>query len=314
MDYRELKRSLDKLARNPGLNEISPDPLELVHRYDDDRDCEVAGIIASSLAYGNVRSIVRSGQRVLDLLGPTPSLSLAKMAERDALDLLRGFRHRFTKGSDMARLWMMLRNALEAHGSLEALFLKGYSRKDLHIGTALERFERAMLAYPAPGIDRYESRRRIVSRIDFLLPLPSRGSACKRMNLFLRWMIRPRDGIDLGVWRKVPPAHLIIPLDVHVARIARNLGLLTRKQSDWKTACELTNALKQLDPLDPVRYDFAICRLGILGQCSPGMPAAGCKDCGLKSVCQLSGASGQKKHWMKSPHCKSIGEYKNAKH
>jgi uncharacterized protein (TIGR02757 family) len=125
------------------------------------------------------------------------------------------------------------------------------------------------------------------SNFDFLLPLPSRGSACKRLNLFLRWMVRPADGVDFGLWRGVRPAQLLMPLDTHVWRIARALGLTARRTADWRAAVEITDALRRIDPQDPVRFDFAIARLGIVGRCRRATAdPAGCRSCVLAGACR----------------------------
>jgi uncharacterized protein (TIGR02757 family) len=152
------------------------------------------------------------------------------------------------------------------------------------IGPALEKFVQMILdtkvAIPSTSSQ-------APSNFKFLLPLPSRGSACKRLNLFLRWMVRPDDGIDFGIWKKISPSQLIIPLDTHVARIARRIGLTRRTSADWKTALEVTHALRQLDSADPVKYDFAICKLGMLGICPARHDPAKCAACSLNPFCRL---------------------------
>jgi len=280
-----LKSLLDQLTREFDLRHISPDPVEIVHEYRAPEDQEVVAFVAAALAYGNVWSILRSVRRVLGVLGDSPRAAVLALNPRKALDRLSGFRHRFNSGVDVARLLLMTGRALRRHGSLGTCFAQGYRETDPNIGPALERFVAHMLGAKFPDLDRVEKRTGSLSRVDFLLPLPSRGSACKRLNLFLRWMVRRRDGVDFGLWPQISPAKLIIPLDTHVARISRGLGLTRRAAAGWKTACEITEALKRLDPLDPVRYDFAISRLGILGYCRRNAEAGKCSACPLARVC-----------------------------
>jgi uncharacterized protein (TIGR02757 family) len=288
MNVSPIKRLLDKLAREFDLSRVSPDPVEIPHEYADDADREVAAFVASALAYGNVRQILRSARRALAPLGPAPRSRLLQMSEREILASCEGFVHRFNGPFDLARLLAMLREALRRHGSLESLFLQGLDPGAPHVGPALESFVASLRAARLPQIDIAEARAGAVSRVGFLLPSPSSGSACKRLNLFLRWMVRREGGVDFGIWRRVDPSLLIVPLDTHVWRISRYLGLTQRASADWKAAIEITQALRRLDPRDPVRYDFAISRLGILGYCRHNAQESSCAACVLNGVCKRS--------------------------
>lgn len=228
---------------------VHPDPLEFLYRYDDARDREIAGLVASSLAYGRVKQILSSVAGVLERMGPSPAGFLAD-AEPGALTrVFAGFRHRFTSGDDIADLLAGARGAIAEYGSLEACFSDGVSDGDSTVVPALSSF-----------VDRLA--RAAGRRPASLLPLPGRGSACKRLNLFMRWMVRS-DEVDPGGWTGVPTSKLVVPLDTHMHRISRALGLTCRNQADMRTALEVTDGFRRFAPEDPVKYDFAITRLGI---------------------------------------------------
>jgi uncharacterized protein (TIGR02757 family) len=222
-----------------------------------------------------VRQVLRSGRAVLEVLGPRPSLAIR---DGDLSRRLRDFRHRWVSGSDVARLLRGVARALEDHGSLEACFLAGLEPEAEHVGPALDAFSRGVKGL-APG--------RRSRGFEYLLPEPSRGGAAKRLCLFVRWMARADDGVDLGVWSGVDPAKLVIPLDTHVLRISRYVGLTERRTAGFATALDVTRALRRLDPADPVRYDFAIAQLGISRGCLHRREAAACGACPLDPVCTL---------------------------
>jgi len=227
---------------------VHPDPLEFLYEYDDVRDREIVALVASSLAYGRVAQILRSVRDVLDRIG-APAAFVGERPDEEIRPALRGFRHRWTTGDDVAALLVAVKRAVEAHGSLEACFVAGLSEDDETIMPALTRFTAALTAGHGEA------------KID-LLPDPARGSACKRLHLFLRWMVR-RDEVDPGGWDRVPKAKLVVPLDTHMHAIARGLGLTARGQADGRTALEVTAAFRRLNPQDPVKYDFALTRVGI---------------------------------------------------
>lgn len=228
---------------------IHPDPLEFVYHYEGKLDREIAGIIASSLAYGRVRQILLSVGAVLELMRPSPSAFLLKNSPSEIRNAFDFFKHRFTTGEILAGLLVGLRNILEDHGSLESCFLSGFSIKNENILPALSLFVEKLQS--AAG-----------RKMPMFLPSPDGGSACKRLNLFLRWMVR-RDKVDPGTWESVPASHLVIPLDTHMHRIAGAMGLTDRKQADIRCAIEVTRAFGFVYPVDPVRCDFALTRLGM---------------------------------------------------
>jgi uncharacterized protein (TIGR02757 family) len=253
-DLRILTRRLDGLYSAYNHREyIHPDPLELVYHYEDAEDREIAGLIASCLAYGRVAQILTSASRVLQPMGKSPSAFLQKTPEGDLRDLFRGFSHRFTTGAEIAALLSAVKDALARHGSLEALFMAGFDSRDRTTAPALTAFVDALRARGGSGCPS-------------LLSSPRDGSACKRLNLFLRWMGR-RDDVDPGAWRLFP-SKLVIPLDTHMHRISRALGLTSRAQADLKTALEVTRGFAAIRPRDPVRYDFCLTRTGIRRDCA----------------------------------------------
>jgi uncharacterized protein (TIGR02757 family) len=186
----------------------------------------------------------------------------------------RGFRHRWTTGRDVADLLWRVAQALRDHGSLHELFLRGYEPADRNIGSALTRFVDALLEYdgrPVAGRTAGSPGK----GVRYLLSRPADGSACKRLNLFLRWVVRPDDGLDLGLWSEITTGQLVIPLDTHSSRVSRALGLTRRATIDWRAAEEVTDALRRYDPADPVRYDFALCHVSMSGDWSSFRPNGG---------------------------------------
>lgn len=228
---------------------IHPDPLELVRRYKARADREVAGFIAACLAYGNVTQILASVEKVLSPMGTSPASWLKSSAPGAINRALPGFKHRFTTGAEMALFLRNVKRTLEKHGSLEALFLKGFDAADATVETALYKF-----------IDAFNSAGCAPS----LTPCTALKSSFKRMNLYLRWMVRS-DAVDPGVWKGVSPSKLIIPLDTHMRRVAMSLGMTKRKDTSMRTASEITAFFRKISPDDPVKYDFALTRAGIRG-------------------------------------------------
>ncbi len=243
------KAALEELYARLNRREfVHPDPLEVLYEYDDPGDREIVGLVAASLAYGRVRSILNSVRVVLGRMG-SPARFLAEAAPESLRRAFADFRHRFATGEQLTALLLGVRRIIARHGSLQACFRAGLRGEDETVVPALGQFVEALCA-AAGGLD------------DHILPRPQRGSACKRLNLFLRWMVR-RDAVDPGGWEGVPPAKLIVPLDVHMHRICRALGLTRREAADLRTAVEITHAFRRFAPDDPVRYDFALTRLGI---------------------------------------------------
>ena len=266
-----LRARLDALVATFDISTIEPDPLQLVHRFSKPRDQEIAGLIAAAFAYGRASIVVANAGTVLARMKPSPYEYLVNFDRAEASHRFAGFAHRFQKTRELVDLLEKIALVIRAHGSLGDAFRAGYDESDADIGPALEKFV-ALFAG--------------TKQLEYLMPSPARGSACKRMNLFLRWMVR-RTSPDLGLWTFVDPAKLLMPVDTHIHRIATFLGLNSRKSADWKAARQITDALARFDPADPVRYDFALCRLGILDLCSRKRRKENCDVCLLRDACRF---------------------------
>jgi uncharacterized protein (TIGR02757 family) len=275
-----LGQRLDQLAESFDLSHLSPDPLELVRLYEDPLDQEVSGLIAAAFAYGRADIVVANIRKVLAAMGPSPHRYLReRFSRREARLRFAGFRHRFHKTPQLIALLERIALVVRRDGSLGALFRACYDPGDADIAPALQRFVDAVIGIRA-------ARPVEAAPLRYLLSSPADGSACKRMNLFLRWMVR-RHSPDLGLWTFVDPSQLVMPLDTHVRRISTFLGLNLRKSADWKSARALTDRLSAFDASDPVRYDYAICRLGVLDLCSRRRRKEQCEVCLLNDVCRF---------------------------
>jgi uncharacterized protein (TIGR02757 family) len=241
---------------------VHPDPLEFLYSYPDLRDREIVALIASCLAYGRVIQILRSVAFVLERMNPSPYLFLMNASFKQIRASLSGFKHRFTGEEDLSSMLWAARAAIEEYGSLQRCFGGGLKEDDETVLPALTAFVNALSL-------------KLPKSLDGFLPCPSKRSACKRLHLFLRWMVR-RDEVDPGGWDLVPASKLIVPLDTHMHRMGLVLRLTTRKQADLQTAVEITNAFRGVAPHDPVKYDFALTRLGIREDLSPQEFFAAC--------------------------------------
>jgi uncharacterized protein (TIGR02757 family) len=227
---------------------VDPDPLQFLYNYENLPDREIVGLIASCLAYGRVQQICSSVSCVLDRL-PDIRNNILKSSDTDFISLFDDFKHRFTSGGDIAIMLFGVRRILESYGSLQNCFMDGFSESHENVIPALDSFVGRIS--DAAGV-----------KIRYLLPSPSDGSACKRLNLYLKWMVR-YDNVDPGGWNDVSASKLVIPVDIHIHRICANLGFTSRKTADLKTALEITDAFRKIAPDDPVRYDFALTRMGM---------------------------------------------------
>lgn len=283
---KNLKDCLDKLYTAFDLKFLSPDPLEFVHQFKKPEEREVVGLIASSLAYGRVDKILASIRSVLERMGNKPYRFVVNFNPKTDTKIFDGFVHRFNTGKDIACLVYFAKQMIEESGSVGKFFLKGYSHADKSIKNALVSFsERVLSLDPSPIYGKQGLPKN--AGVRFFFPSPKDGSPCKRLNLYLRWMVRNGYKLDFGLWKDIPSNKLIIPLDTHIARISRNIGLTKRKSPDWKMAEEITENLKKLDPMDPVKYDFALCRLGILEHCPKKRDLEKCEKCLIRKICVL---------------------------
>ena len=268
----KVRSSCDVAAR------LELDPVAVVHRYPALEDRELVGLIASSVAFGNVKALRAKLEEALRRLGPDVA---ATADDADAVGArLRGWKHRVYRGDDLARLIVGARRVQRASGSLGRRFARDFEREG-DLRAALISFTRAIRE--AGGLaSGHRAKRRGSAHI---LADPAGASGCKRLLLYLRWMVRPADGVDLGLW-DVPPSALLVPVDVHIHKLGQNLGFTRRKTTSWKTTQEITDALRRFDPADPVKYDFALCHLGMLRRCPSRRDAVRCEGCGVKPVCR----------------------------
>ena len=254
-----LKAVLDRAYTEYDARWIEPDPIQFVWRYHRPEDREVAGLVASSLAYGNVKQIKRSVSRVLAILGDEPAHAVDSLEVPRALEALDGFKHRFNDATDAVCLLVFIREMRRAKGSIEHFFSPTAQVGDLR--PTLADFVRRTLALPRDGL---YGRGPLPDKagVRFFFPSPDDGSACKRLCLFLRWMVRA-DSVDPGGWVLVPRSSLLIPLDAHIINIGRKARLTGRVSPGWKMAEDITATLRACDPADPVKYDFALHRMGL---------------------------------------------------
>lgn len=254
----DLKEKLEYHYHLYDRTNIAPDPLQYPHRYSAPADIELIAFLASVYAFGNVKQISAAMEKMLKKLDPAPAENLRTMSELSVSDEFSGIVHRFYTGNDTARLMLVLRNILYLHGSIaglvKSLLPKGQTPMPGTVISLFHHFFVTELRKSGP----------VTNGLRFMIPNPSSGSSCKRFNLFLRWMVR-KDELDFGLWDFISPSDLIIPVDTHIAQIARKLGLTSRKQGDWKMAEEITTRLREFDPADPVKYDFSLCHIGIRG-------------------------------------------------
>jgi uncharacterized protein (TIGR02757 family) len=276
---RAIQRALDRVRRDCDMTaRRASDPVSFVHRYATHADQELVALLASCVAFGNVKSILAKLEDALGRLGPSPAATADDQLGTFAA--MHGWYHRVYRGEDIARLLIGARRVQRGSGSLGARFAD-----DLHaagdLTEGLARFCDAVRE--AGGFARTTTTRRGPMH---LLPDPRAGSANKRLFLFLRWMIRPADGVDLGLWPQIAPSVLLIPVDTHIHKLARNLGLSTRKDVSLKTSQEITLVLRKFDADDPVKYDFSLCHMGMLQRCPSRKDVARCEGCGVKPVCR----------------------------
>jgi uncharacterized protein (TIGR02757 family) len=247
----ELKDFLDNKSDHFNTSSfIDNDPISIPHQYRLKQDIEISGLFAALLAWGQRVTIIRKCKELMEVMGNQPYQFVIHHSSRD-LKRLKGFKHRTFNETDLLYFVEALRSIYKEHESLEPLFVVPSSHGTIEPG--LINFH-----------NRFFSLEHFPHRTKKHLPTPERKSTCKRINMYLRWMVRSDDkGVDFGLWKDIKTSQLICPLDLHVDRVGRQLKLIRRKQTDWQTALELTDNLRKLDPNDPVKYDFALFGLGI---------------------------------------------------
>jgi len=238
---------------------------------------EVAALLAADLAYGRVEHIQKSLTNLFERMGESPYAFVRGFGKAEQKKL-SGFKHRFTTDQDISNLLMLLKKVLNRYAGIEEFFIQGYNPGDRNIVPALSRFCNSLLNMYAAEHDGKTSR-----GLKYLLVNPAKGSACKRLNLFLRWMVR-NDDVDTGLWKGIDKAKLIVPVDVHMGRLCKILGLYNRKAVSLATAIKITEGFAEIEPADPVKYDFALSRIGILENCNAQYRNY-CESCELLGFC-----------------------------
>ena len=276
-----LRVPLERLYRTFDHATSASDPVHIVRRYQTPEDREVVGFCAAGLAFGRVASVLNSIESLLEVMGPHPAAFVRDFDPARQGARLTPLVHRWIRGRDLAALMLILQRMLRDAGSIEAFFVAGDDPSAADIGPALDAFSsRALATDLRPAYGRVPKR----PGVCYFFPRPSAGSACKRLNLFLRWMVR-KDAIDLGVWTGIAPSRLIVPLDTHVIRLGRCLRLTRYVSPGWKMAAEVTASLRAIEPRDPVRYDFSLCHVGMMNACGFHR-RQGDTQCPLKGVCR----------------------------
>ena len=250
----DLKDFLNrKVAQYNQQSFIQDDPICIPHSFTKTQDIEITGLFASIFAWGNRTTIINKSRELFKRMDNAPHEFIVGHAETDLKKLL-GFKHRTFNDTDLLYFIHFLQHHYSIHKSLESAFTKGMFSKDETIGNALIGFRKYFLSLEDAPV---RTRKHISS--------PQNNSTCKRLNMYLRWMVRKdKQGVDFGIWKKIKPAQLVCPIDVHVARVAFHFGLLQRKKIDWQAAVELTNNLRKFDAADPAKYDFALFGLGVV--------------------------------------------------
>ena len=253
-----LKQTLDYHYKAFDKSQISPDPLQFLHLFTKEEDIEVMGFIASIFAYGNVKQIINTLDKILIISDSKPYDFVMNFDKTQNKIKLKGLKHRFYTDEDIQNLFFSLNNIYKQKGFLKNLFIENFDAKGQNIKNGLSIFSQNFIY----EIKKRTKVKKVSAGVRFMFPFPELGSACKRMNLFLRWMVR-KDDLDFGLWNEISPDKLVIPVDTHIARICKKLKLTKYKNVSWKMAEEITENLKKFDPVDPVKYDFAICHIGM---------------------------------------------------
>lgn len=237
------------IYNNPSFIEL--DPISVPHRYSSKEDREIAGFFAAVIAWGQRKTVLQNANRLMEWMDEDPHQFILHHGAADLKPFSR-FVHRTFNGEDCLYFMRSLKNIYTHHGGLSGVFQQAVKKKDEHVGAGLIHFRRVFFELPH------------ASRTEKHISSPESNSACKRMNMYLRWMVRSdKRGVDFGIWKGIRPSQLICPLDVHSGRVARRIGILQRSQDDWKAALELTSKLKEYDARDPVRFDFSLFGLGV---------------------------------------------------
>ncbi|WP_375324381.1 TIGR02757 family protein [Flagellimonas sp. GZD32] len=250
MTKAELKEFLDaKVLEYNNPKFLEDDPLQIPHLFTQKEDVEISGFLTATIAWGNRKSIINNATKLMGLMGNSP-IDFVMNHKEDDLESLSPFVHRTFNGIDLGYFVKSLQNIYKNHGGLETIFTEHQTKHSMQ--PAISKFKEVFFELPHQN------------RTQKHVSDPNKGSAAKRINMFLRWMVRDNaTGVDFGIWKNIPPSKLSCPLDVHSGNVARKLKLLKRKQNDAKALQELDKSLRKLDSSDPVKYDFALFGLGV---------------------------------------------------
>ncbi|MEW6712709.1 MAG: TIGR02757 family protein [Candidatus Riflebacteria bacterium] len=272
----QLKPLLEKVLTDfPPVKRVANDPVqfprELFEQGRSSAEIEASALLAAMLAYGSAKQFIK---KIDEIMTACKWKYLDLIQNRTSINWPA---YRLSTAEEIKTLALASGNIITRHGSLKKIFLRGYRKGSIKEGLIELNLELNRECTAIAG--------KISRGLRHLLPDPDSGGCAKRWHMFLRWMVRQDDGVDMHLWSEVNPAQLLIPLDRHISRIARNLGLTSRKADDWKTAEEISASLRQFDPDDPIKYDFSLCHLGIGGQCTHGKNPELCTGCLLKTAC-----------------------------
>ncbi len=250
VNLENLKEFLDEKVNRYNLPEfIESDPIQVAKKFSEKKDIEIAGFLTATISWGNRPAIIKNALRMMDLLENSPHEFVTNASDFE-MESLRKFVHRTFNGDDLVYFVRAIKNIYLQHGGMQEVFENGFQNSGTIYG-ALEHFHK--LFYEPGG----ERTKKHVSNV-------AKGASAKRLNMYLRWMCREdRAGVDFGLWRRIPPSALMLPLDLHTGNVGRKLGLLQRRTNDWKAVEEITSALRTFDPDDPIKYDFALFGLGV---------------------------------------------------
>jgi uncharacterized protein (TIGR02757 family) len=277
-----LQERLDTIYRTFDHVDSALDPVHIVRRYASREDREIVGFCAAALAFGRVASVLQSVEALLRVMGPRPAAFVRGFDATVHGPALAPLVHRWIRGRDLVALLIVLQRMLREHESIEGFFLAGDDASAPDVHAALDSFSTRALATDLTAA--YGRRRPARAGVAYFFPRPSAGSACKRLNLFLRWMVR-KDAIDMAVWTRVAPSRLVVPLDTHIIRLGRCLRLTRYTSPGWKMAAEITASLREMDAADPVRFDFSLCHVGMMNACGFGR-AQRDSQCPLRGACR----------------------------
>lgn len=236
---------------------LKMDPLLVVHKFKGNKNIEIAGLISASLSYGRFELIIRALEDIFSRIKTSIYDFTLKTTFKEKLKVFDGFKYRFNNGGDIAILFESIKHILKKYNSLGDYFTSFIKKDDSNIKNALIQFTSGLKSELLLKYFKHSKG------FNYLLPSPKNGSTCKRLNMYLRWMVRKKDGIDFGIWKNVSPSLLIYPVDTHIGKAAKELELSNRKSVDWKLAEEITASISVFNKEDPLKYDFSICRGGM---------------------------------------------------